>query len=298
MKTFLLLVLVVFSFQLVDGQQINPPTPIPQQTPTTVTEDRRNNNQNIPPVTVTRAGTTRIVLNRNIINLSPLYRKPTNNELNEIKPDNQYFEQYKNFLKQKNTGLLRLVPDLGCSENTSVVIVSDECLKHSFPGNGSAFSFRVQSYRLWRLSDIALDNGNLISLSKYQQGIMVNLGDVPIEKVDDNYKDAEFIKHYMPLLIPSEAQKDFIKFKSGVSVGSKKYASVLKSEVNSTYILRSIAFRCKYFRAIGGTTYDEFDFDSRKDILVVFRIISKNDDGSIVLLWKELRNEKAPKLNF
>jgi hypothetical protein len=141
-----------------------------------------------------------------------------------------------------------------------------------------------------------LRDGNIVSLGKLQQGLMVNIGDIPIENVSSKYPDAEFIENYKPLVDSAAAQKDFVKFKSGVLLGNKKYASVLKSEPNTTYILRSIAFRGNYYREINRAAYDEFEFDKRKDILVVFRIVSQESDGSIVLLWKELRKTKAPKL--
>ena len=36
--------------------------------------------------------------------------------------------------------------------------------------------------------------------------------------------------------------------------------------------------------------------DKRRDLLVVFTVVQQDESGNVTLLWKELRNIEAPKL--
>jgi hypothetical protein len=65
---------------------------------------------------------------------------------------------------------------------------------------------------------------------------------------------------------------------------------------NTTYALRSIAYQGTIMRSIQTLTYNELDVDKRRDVIVVFRVVKRDADGSVTILWKELSNKNAPKL--
>nr|MBA3334881.1 hypothetical protein [Acidobacteriota bacterium] len=67
---------------------------------------------------------------------------------------------------------------------------------------------------------------------------------------------------------------------------------------NTTYVLRSIAYDGKYFRAVEGVAYNEFAFDKRRDVTVAFRIVRKDSDGSVTILWKEILRKNSPKIKY
>ena len=71
------------------------------------------------------------------------------------------------------------------------------------------------------------------------------------------------------------------------------YCRNLEASENTTYVLRSIAYRGSYYRAIEGFVYDELDFDERRDVTVAFRIV-RRDSESVTILWKILENQKSP----
>ena len=224
----------------------------------------------------------------------PLYRKPSKKELKLIAPDENLAAKYAEFLRQPDTGLIKLINDKGCSENTKIVVATEDCLKYTMPGAGSSYSFRVESYRLPRLSDITLTDSSFQAEGILLHGIFVNIGDVPVEKVSLQTAGMKFLADFAP-------ETDFDKAKdidAQLSVGIKKdnfiYRRALFAVENTTFALRSVAYGGKSFRALRGVTYNEFDFDKRRDVIVVFRIVQKDAAGNVTILWKQLQRKDSP----
>lgn len=47
------------------------------------------------------------------------------------------------------------------------------------------------------------------------------------------------------------------------------------------------------YKALEGIAYDEFAFDNRRDITIVFRIVGEEADG-ITIVYRELESKKSP----
>src|SRR6266404_4227292 len=69
-------------------------------------------------------------------------------------------------------------------------------------------------------------------------------------------------------------------FARAYSLTGRSIAARFPIRVNSTFLLRSIRF-------IHGS-----------DVLVAFRVLRKDDDGSITIAWKRLKQYPAPKKSF
>ena len=217
----------------------------------------------------------------------PLYRKPSKKELKLIEPDEDLRVKYAEFLRQPNTGLIKLINDKGCAENTKIVVATEDCLKYTMPGAGSSYSFRVETYRLPRLSDITFTDNSFQAEGILLHGIFVNIGDITLEKVSLQTAGMKFLTDFAP-------ETDFDKAKivdAQLSVGIKKdnfiYRRALYAVENTTFALRSIAYDGKSLRALRGVVYNEFEFDKRRDVIVVFRIVQKDAAGNATILWKE-----------
>ena len=65
---------------------------------------------------------------------------------------------------------------------------------------------------------------------------------------------------------------------------------------NATFALRSVAYSGKYYRAVKNLTYNEFDYDKRKDVIIVFRIVERDEAGNVTILWKQLQEKDAPEV--
>lgn len=228
--------------------------------------------------------------------VEPLYRKPTAKELEAVKPSPALFERYGGFLRRSDTGLVKLIDDKGCADNTKIVVATDNCLLYTMPGGGSSFSFRTENYRLARLSDILFTARSFQASGALLHGIFVNLGDVPLDEVTLETRGLKYLRNFQP-------EPDYEKGKAldaaltkGIVDDGFLYRRGLFMVENTTFALRSIAYNGKYFRALDRVTYNEFDFDKRKDVIVVFRIVEKDDAGNVTILWKKLQEKDSPEV--
>ena len=211
-----------------------------------------------------------------------------------LAPPAQDLEKYKNFLRQSKTGLFRLKPNFECNQEY-LVRVDGDC-QNSLP-IGEFYSFRTRDYSLERFSDLTFKDGKFISRKFPVQGILVSLGNIPLENVSLDSAGIKFLVDFKPAKESSEVIKQFRKIAQGVDFNGFHYASSLSAAVNTTYAFRIIAYRIE--NQIRFWRNDErFSRDKRIDLTVAFRVIRKESDGSLIILWKELNRQKAPKMVF
>lgn len=226
-----------------------------------------------------------------------IYRKPNNEERKILSPNKEDLDKYSQFLKKRNNGLIKLIPDVGCTDNPAIVVASKECLKYTMPGAGASFSFRKRSHSISSVADLKLKDENLITnVGTMIQGFMVNIGDVQLEEINDNTKGMNFITNFKPAKDSAKVAEMSKKFADGIDEQGLLYKSILPVEEGSTYLLRSVAYRGEILRAVDGAAYDETDWDKRGDVLVAFRVIRQHSDGSITILWKRISKKGSPKL--
>jgi len=228
--------------------------------------------------------------------IEPLYRKPSKKELKAIEPGRELFDKYAEFLRQPNTGLTKLIDDKGCAENTKVIVATDNCLKYTMPGAGSSFSFRTQTYRIPRLADVTFTDKSFQALGALLHGFFVNIGNVPLEEVNLQTKGLKYLVDFQPEPDYEKSREIDLKLMKGITRDGFLYRRGLFIVENTTFALRSIAYGGKYFRAVSGLTYNEFDFDKRKDVIVVFRVVEKDEAGNVTILWKELQEKDSPEI--
>lgn len=302
MRCFILLLVLIFgSFAAVSAQR----NPQPQPTPVIQDPQRQQGlerqadinrrsqelrmNENFPVKNNEEAKIFRD-------NIQPLYREPTKEEMEMIAPNSEDLKTFGEFLRQKNTGLIRLMPEKNCAEKTIVISAAPDCAKYSMPGGGSSFSFRTENYRIQHLADLNYTGRSFRAFGTLAHGIFVNLGDVPLEKVDLKSVGLDFLTKFQAASDFKEAQEIAVKLDKGIENETLVYKNLLPVAENTTYALRSIAYQGTIVRTIQGLTYNELDIDKRKDVIIVFRVVRRDADGSVTILWKELSNKNAPKL--
>ena len=233
-----------------------------------------------------------------ILSIEALYRKSTKEELQFLAPDKTDFDRYAVFLRQSNTGLIKLAADKGCSNDTKIVVGSTECQAYTMPGAGNSYSFRVRDYRISRISDLTFTSRSFEARGILQQGILVNIGDVSLEQVTLQTRGLKYLVDFAPEADRNKALDNERKFTKGLKNDGFVYARNIDARENTTYILRSIAYRGRYIRSVLGMDYDEMGFDKRKDVIVAFRIVERHTDGSVTILWKRLAERDSPKIKW
>lgn len=225
-----------------------------------------------------------------------IYRIPTKEETVALAVNGSLAERYGTFLRNSNTGIVKLNANSECVSDTQVVGAKEECAAFTMPGGGIAFSFRTESYRMPRLADLILHDGIFKTGGVLQHVLMAEIGDVAIEDVNLQTKGMKFLIGLKPVRDSNE----FIRFDEeilkGINADGFFYRRGHLVKANSTYLLRSIAYRGQYFQTVDGIQYDELAYDKRRDVIVAFRVVEKDEAGNITIVWNRLRDVEAPRL--
>lgn len=210
--------------------------------------------------------------------------------------------RYRSFLDDQKTGIFKLFPDSGCVSN-SVIRVDADCA--AFVPESSDFSFRAVAYTHPFYHDLAFKDEKFVSQGFFSQGLLVSLGDVPIEHVTAASPGMRYLSEMEPGNSVAAVREALVKLKLGVDHDGFHYSNAVNPAKNWTYGLRVSAF--KIANALppvaAGLSMMELKFlslslDKRDDILVVFRVIRKDDNGGLTIVWKELARKDAAKLKF
>lgn len=223
-----------------------------------------------------------------------IYRRPGKNEIEPLEVSEPLLTRYDAFLKQRDTGIVKLNADSSCLSDVDVVVASEKCIVFKMPGAGVAYSFRTESYRLPRLADVILLDGIFKTGGVYQQVTMADIGDVPIDQLSLDTKGMKFLVDMKPVLDSDEFLRFDKEIAQGIESGGYLYRKGHPVRENATFVLRSIAYRGRFLRTVDGIQYDELDFDRRRDVIVGFRVVEKDPDGNITILWKKFKDVESP----
>jgi hypothetical protein len=178
-------------------------------------------------------------------------------------------ERHAEFLAQPDTGLVRLLP----RERWDGLL--------STRGGGAYYSFTRLTHEYGHGSDLSLEQGSLsVGFAGANFGFMLNLGDAPLETLSAEAEAVRFMASFQTPEPEPEARKAQRQFAgAGAQSGQWTYKDRLPVVAGSTYALRSVNYNAS-------------------DVLVAFRVLRKEADGSVVLLWKILRKYPKPSLDM
>jgi hypothetical protein len=171
---------------------------------------------------------------------------------------------FADFLKQPDTGLTRLLPREKYDRMLSI------------SGGGAYYSFTRLTHEYGRGSDIGLEKGKFSSgFAGFDFGFFISLGDLPLEAVTLENAGVNALAEYQAPPTEAEIRAQHRQTHQGIKLGEITAASYLPANVGTTYALRSLNFDVS-------------------DVLVAFRVIRQDQDGSMVLLWKTLKIFPTP----
>ncbi len=180
---------------------------------------------------------------------------------------------YATFLAQPDTGIIRLLPrekfdDHGPNSPSPLTM----------NGGGAFYSFTRLTNEYGYGSDVMLSDGELsVGFAGCDYGWITAIGDVPIESATLDHPAISYLDSLVTPTVEPEVRATQRKTGQGVKHGEYAYWSRVPATVGTTYAVRSVS-------------YDSYD------ILVTFRVLRMDEDGSIILLWKRLKTYDVPKL--
>lgn len=176
---------------------------------------------------------------------------------------------YAEFLGKKDAGLIRILPreKYDAPKNTLVI-----------RGGGAYYSFTRLTHEYGHGSDIELQGEHLsVGFAGVNYGLLANLGDIPLETLTLEASIVRALTAYAPPTTAPGARNEYRRSSEGLLLENVLYKSRIPAVVNNTYLLRSI------------------DYDT-SDVLVAFRVVRRDTDGSLILVWKLLKKYPVPQL--
>lgn len=181
---------------------------------------------------------------------------------------------YAEFLRESDTGLIRLLP----REVYDSEVYKEKQKSLTMRGGGAYYSFTRLTHEYGFGSDLELDSNYLsVGFAGADYGMLVSLGNIPLEEATLDHPGARFISSHNSAAEEPQARVEQRRFSTGITVDGFNYKNRLPVAVNTTYLLRSIYY-------------------SESDVLVAFRVVRKDTDGSVTILWKLLKKYSKPQL--
>lgn len=208
----------------------------------------------------------------------------------------EYQNRFAEFLKTKNTGLARLFPDKNCGEGLIVDVKELERCSNTaeIKGAGSIYSIRLNelpNYLPLELilsyvgnSDIHFVGDKFIVGNEQIQDIIGNIGEGELSEITVKSDAFKFLTDFKPGKTITQVRLQNEILKKGVGNNNYTYSTSASVKLNNTYVLRSIAYNRFADRSNFWAT----------DQLVAFKIVGQETDGSVVILWKKLKEKNAP----
>lgn len=175
-------------------------------------------------------------------------------------------EAYAEFLRQPDTGLIRLLP----REKYDYA--------HKLPvrGGGAYYAFVLKTHEYGRGSDIELSQGNFsVGFAGMDYGYFLPLGDLPLDAVTLEHPAVKALAEYRPRPTEDEIRAEYRNSWQGYKLEEHVAQRRVPAKVSASYVLRSLNF-------------------DRWDVLVALRTARQDADGSVILLWKMLKNFPRP----
>ena len=190
-----------------------------------------------------------------------------------LQPAAEDREAYAQFLAQHNTGLIRLLPrekyDSDANNKSGLTV----------RGGGAYYSFTRQSHEYGRSTDLGFEQGHLsVGFAGADYGMLIKLDGANVEDISTELPGITFLANYNAVASEPDARIEQRRFGGGTVVDGISYKERLRAEVGATYVLRSIVF-------------------GDSDVLVAFKVVRQDTDGSLIIAWKLLKKFPKPELN-
>jgi hypothetical protein len=181
-----------------------------------------------------------------------------------LSPDKQDIE----LAEKENANVFRILPREKYDNSSSSVR----------GGGGAYYSFTKQSNSYDDIPQMELSQDKLlVGFYGVNYGFITDLGKTSLNKIGEETKGFNFLIDYQP---PTDVLDGRIEQQKarGFDFEGTTFKNRLPAKVGHSYLLRAI-------------TYDE------ADVFVALKIQRKDDDGSLIVFWKLIKQFDKPVLN-
>jgi hypothetical protein len=181
-----------------------------------------------------------------------------------LEPSKEDKTAYAGFLTQPDRGIFRL---------TQRGQYQDKLLIN---GAGAYYSFSRLVHEYGHGSDIELEHGRFtVGFAGADFGFITLIGDVPLDEVTLTHPAIEFLANFKTPTKEPQAREQARLSGTGLAAQGFTYSRYTGARVNRTYALRSIGYH-------------------QSDVLVAFRVVRQDSDGSLIIVWKMLKDFPTP----
>lgn len=226
-----------------------------------------------------------------------LYALMRDDARKKLAPSEEEKRMFAEFLRQPRTGLIRLAAETDCAKILDISHPDIECLNYYLPGKAKAFSFRRADYSHKAYADVERSRSMFVSPGTFILGLISPVGDSPIEQFEADDADVLALSRFAPATRMDEVVRQDAGLVAGLRIGDLMYRKAVPIRENTTYLLRSIAYKVRFLN-LPKTEKPKGSLDTsdRRDIVVVFRVVRTGVDDSLLLLWKEIIQKESPVL--
>lgn len=189
-------------------------------------------------------------------------------------------------LKQKAESLEKVIlapskedSEIASRENLNVfrILPRGNYPEHFFNrGGGAYYSFAKKSHSYNETPQIELQQNNLsVGFAGADFGFIADLGENPLSEMTGTTRGVSFLADDKLIEEGTESRNKYYKNGRDFVMDEVNYQQRLPAVVGHSYVLRAVNFR-------------------DADTLVVFKIHRKDDDGSLIIFWKLIKNFGKP----
>lgn len=210
----------------------------------------------------------------------PAQRKLTDAQRRRLYPSATEKASFATILREDGTGMTRLLPF--CDVDPRVIDVRGSCADGlpRIPGRGAFYSFKSEDHEAKANSDLMLTNNEFrVGFADKAVGTITTLGDMPLDELTLQSSAVAPLLLLAPAKTLEEMVRIYEQSRTVLASAHHAYCTTSPAQLNTTYVMRSTAYNQK----------------GRKpsDVIVAFRVTRQDADGSVTILWKQLRAPKG-----
>lgn len=212
-----------------------------------------------------------------------------------IAVDEDIRKKYSDLIKGGKGGVVRLQNADVCTPNNLIVAATGGCPNYVI-GKATAFSFRTGEYVNPLFSDVLFKGTTLSSTGAYTIGIFAKLGGTDLRALDVKSEGVHQLAAFVPPANMGEFQRQSAILRRGAQIGDFTYLPKAEINAGDVFVLRSVAYRANLYRGEKPRRINVLAADERADVTIVFKIEKLLSDGSVILVWRELKKAPPPRV--